>query len=248
MTDSVAGRLINVADPAPEYAWLGEAPEELSTGFDPDGWEDSIWVLHAMYEDPASVSDATVLEGGERRDGEGLAPSGVRVTGVQLGLTRNPGPPWRRLTWAELRARTGAPTPDVPPCFRWFPFSSWPASIAPPGEGSLDAESLQLLITILQESSSDGGRTECLASYALVPAGGEPELWRGLLHDVPQLPQLKPPGRAGVYDASPSNLWPEDRSWFVLTDWDLMGTKISGSAELIARLEAEPGLETIRWP
>ncbi|MFX4270757.1 hypothetical protein ACQBAR_09085 [Propionibacteriaceae bacterium Y1685] len=248
MNGSGAGHMINVADPTAEYAWLGESPEEVSTGFDPDGWAASIWVLHAMYEDPTSVSEATVPDGGERRAGGEPGSARARVTGVQLGLTRHPGRSWRRLTWAELRTRTGATTPAVPPCHRWFPYSVWPTTIVPPGEGSLDAESLQLLITILQENSSEGADTECLASYALVPAGGKPDLWRGALRDVPQLPSMRPPGRAGVYDASPSNIWPVDRSWFVLTDWDLMGTKISGSAELISRLEAEPGLETTRWP
>ena len=51
----------------------------------------------------------------------------------------------------------------------------------------------------------------------------------------------------GGLDCTPGNLWPDDRSWFVYTDADLMATKVSGSAALIAVLEGDPHLETLRW-
>jgi hypothetical protein len=46
--------------------------------------------------------------------------------------------------------------------------------------------------------------------------------------------------------STPSNLWPNDRSWFVYTDADLMATKVSGSAALIATLVDDAHLETLR--
>jgi len=46
---------------------------------------------------------------------------------------------------------------------------------------------------------------------------------------------------------TPSNLWPDDRSWFVYTDADLMATKVKGSAALIAALVDDVHLETLRW-
>ena len=46
---------------------------------------------------------------------------------------------------------------------------------------------------------------------------------------------------------TPSNLWPDDRSWLVYTDADLMATKVSGSAALIAELVNDVHLETLRW-
>ena len=39
------------------------------------------------------------------------------------------------------------------------------------------------------------------------------------------------------------NIWPAAREWFVYTDWDGWGTKVSGPAELIERLAADPELE-----
>ena len=49
-------------------------------------------------------------------------------------------------------------------------------------------------------------------------------------------------------DGTPSNIWPADRSWLVYTDFDLWGTKVSGSAHLVERLVADPELETMRLP
>ena len=47
---------------------------------------------------------------------------------------------------------------------------------------------------------------------------------------------------------SPINLWPTDTSWFVLTDWDLWGTKVSGSRELVAAVADDPAIETTSVP
>ena len=49
-------------------------------------------------------------------------------------------------------------------------------------------------------------------------------------------------------DGSPSNIWPDDRSWFVYTDWDLSGTRVSGSEELVASIVADQRLESISYP
>jgi hypothetical protein len=57
----------------------------------------------------------------------------------------------------------------------------------------------------------------------------------------------------GIYDwpeaaGSPSNIWPDDRSWFVYSNYDLSGTRVSGSAELVASVVADSELETITAP
>ncbi len=51
--------------------------------------------------------------------------------------------------------------------------------------------------------------------------------------------------RGGLH--TPNNFWPADRSWLVLTSHDLWATRVFGSAELIASLEAADELETLRW-
>lgn len=49
-------------------------------------------------------------------------------------------------------------------------------------------------------------------------------------------------------DFSPSNLWPEDRSWLLCTDYDLWGTKVVGPPSLIEALMNDRELETLRLP
>ena len=44
---------------------------------------------------------------------------------------------------------------------------------------------------------------------------------------------------------SPTNIWPTDRSWVVYTDYDLWGTRVSGSVSLIDALRNDPELETV---
>ena len=51
-----------------------------------------------------------------------------------------------------------------------------------------------------------------------------------------------------LYDersGAPTNVWPEDRAWFVYADWDLWATKVSGSPSLIDALRADTILETV---
>jgi hypothetical protein len=38
---------------------------------------------------------------------------------------------------------------------------------------------------------------------------------------------------------------PSDKSWFIYSDWDLWGTKVSGSHELARRVLADNRLETV---
>jgi hypothetical protein len=91
----------------------------------------------------------------------------------------------------------------------------------------------------------DGDDRPVLAYYALLATSdwnGGDMLFRGPIGDL-----------AGHYDdpavlGSPNNIWPEDRSWFVYTDNDLWGTKVSGSPTLIATLSQDRDLETVELP
>jgi hypothetical protein len=67
---------------------------------------------------------------------------------------------------------------------------------------------------------------------------GSPMVYRGPLGEVPELAT----GNGGY---TPSNIWPEDRSWFVFTHWDLSATRISGTPALAEALAARPDLESI---
>lgn len=47
---------------------------------------------------------------------------------------------------------------------------------------------------------------------------------------------------------SPANLWAEDRSWCLCTDYDLWGTKVAGPPSLIEALLSDAEIEAVRLP
>jgi hypothetical protein len=241
-------------DPNDSVRWLSKratGSEPLGyCGFNAVGWEADTWILNAMYEH-GQQTDITHQEVRQHQLEHGLVDpvmvGSVNLdertvsTGIGLGLTKSPGPGWRRLRWSELADRVPSPmeSSGVPPCCRWFSYSSWPANIRPPGEGSLDLESLQALIGILIAESTDGSATRCRCYFSPLAGGGlvNQRVFVGALGEIVSL---------SVEESySPSNLWPEDGSWFVYTDADLSGTKVSGSADLISMLDACSELETL---
>lgn len=238
-----------------EAEWLGGVHSEGAvTGFDASGWEASTWIAHAIYELPGVSRDYTHDEAHRAALASGavepliigdvnLDEVGV-VTGGGLGFAQRPAPAWQRLRWSELsrRLELGAQRHEYPPCHRWFPYSSWPASIEPPTEGSLDEVSLRALSRHLLDATV---ADDCVAFYGLLGRGmrdNSPAVFRGPISRVRDLIDDSA-GRIG----SPSNVWSIDRSWFVWTDWDLWATKVSGPLGLIEAIRSDPELESIEW-
>ncbi|WP_411126395.1 hypothetical protein [Streptomyces sp. x-19] len=247
--------------PSAETDWLVELCEEDGiTGFPPPGMPDAAWVLNAMYEHeqgPGTVSHHEVHQA-RLADGsiEPATFGGIdfevgTVTGGDLGRAEHPGPGWRRLRWAELARRTGDPIVREGhwPSFRSAPDGrtedgSWPVGIEPPTEGSLDRESWNRLIEILREHSPAGPDTRCCAYYNPLVMGDFDHLHvrSGRLRDARALYDID------EVEFSPSNLWPEDRSWIVYTDYDLWGTKVVGPTALIDALVDDAEIEAVRLP
>ncbi|MFW6639308.1 hypothetical protein ACOALZ_04630 [Nocardiopsis algeriensis] len=232
------------------------------TGFMPPPLPDAVWVLHPMYEHEHGPSDRTYDDYHRARSANtgvsswrfgDVDPTRVgTVIGGGLGRAEHPGPGWRRLRWEELARRVG--DPPVPegllPSYRCFPSAkrqgSWPLGIVPPTEGSLDRQSWKRLIEILDQCSPAGADTRCLSYHSPltlrtadygslhVRAGrlGDAEI----LYDFPEA------------DFSPSNLWAEDCSWVVCTDYDLWATKVAGPAALIEALLSDTEIEAVRLP
>jgi hypothetical protein len=233
--------------------WLkAQVPGGGLTGYAATGWDASIWIPHAMYETdqlPGGLThdDLARIE----RDAGASDPTGFpalddmlsrgTLTGAQLGWSAWPGPRWKRLLWREHGRRLGI---DPFACFvdsRSFPHDSWPVNIAPPAEGSLDREQFFRLVEQLEAVTPAQARC-CSAFYAMLATNDLEErvIYRGGVRELVEL------YKDDEHGGSPSNIWPDDRSWFVYTDWDLWATKISGPRELIDRLASDPELEAVR--
>ncbi|MFJ1768527.1 hypothetical protein ACIOD2_50000 [Amycolatopsis sp. NPDC088138] len=242
--------------------WLRELCGDGLTGFMPPAMPDAAWVLNTMYEHEDGPTGTSHHEYHQARLADGSArpqavngvdlEAGSTVTGGGLGRAGHPGPGWRRLRWAELARRTGDPVvPDgLLPSYRCFPSAtkegSWPLGIIPPAEGSLDRETWTRLIGILAEHSPAGPDTRCLAYYSPLTLGAADfenlHVRKGILGDAGIL--YDDPGTG----FSPSNLWAEDRSWCLCTDYDLWATKVAGSPLLIEALLKDLEIEAIRPP
>jgi hypothetical protein len=225
--------------PADESAldWIKQASHTSSTvatGFDVGDLPDSILVLHRMYE---RVDGRPIPDGGEPPDGD-------------------PRPGWigpltdayRRLTWREYAHRRGIDLIDPD---RWpFTFADdgidQEANLNPPSEGSIDdVATWKALTAILTAHSPEGPDTWCTAYYFVImaygPLGRAPNIYRGRLGDADDLI-----ARPEVNYNSPHNLWPDDHSWVLHTDYDAWYTKISGTTDLIQAIANSPDLETLR--
>jgi hypothetical protein len=235
----------------------GLTHQELRRQLDPDGvgerpTADELRALLSRGLNEVADSELEELVAAVRRSGGPgggvvvATADGLIDTGIPLGFVETPhGTDWRRLRWADLAEREGRGLgADVRwPGYAWFS-ESFPVGIQPPPEGSLDELTLHALIRVLGRTSPPDVVADCVAYYSAVATFGRNErfVFTGDLRDVPQL--LSGEHRM---KATPSNLWPADRSWFVYTDADLMATKVSGSAELIATIEADEELETLHW-
>lgn len=222
-----------------ETAWTGS--DTYFTGLDIDHWEDQIWVLHKAFindqmsgelsydEVEKSLPDVDSTEFDKQLNEKTVN------SGICLGFTDLPDPPWRSITWAEIAEKhnfslklASGNSGELVPGFRCFPFSSWPTNMIAPSMGSLDLESFAVIAELLSVHSA-----LCFAFYGVLDS----RCYRG---DVSDLGYVIEGERF-----TPNNIWPEDKSWFVYTDYDLMGTKISGTKELVDEIRANKDLETI---
>lgn len=245
--------MVEQSDPA-RMDWIRDRyPDSGVAGYDVTGWDDSVWILHRMYEDVGSTDETTWADAGKHQipisqdeplivGQKNLDEVGI-TTGITLGDREEPvAAGWERLAWEELARRLGVTFSDVagPPCDRWFPYESWPMRIEPAAEGSLDAADLGDLLDVLARHSIVSLDTPCLCYFA-------PLVWAN--YDTVDLRAATLGEVLDICEAeqqSPSNFWPEDRSWFVYTNWDLEGTRVSGTRALVDDLIDDSRLETIR--
>jgi hypothetical protein len=232
--------------------WLGGTNASI-TGYEHDGYEASIWVLHAMYASPSlvglgthdDVHRAELAVGAPPLEFNGVSLEVGEMVGTPIEFYGSPGVGWSRLSWRDFLGSAMPPASVVgPPCNGWFDrATTFHAMVCPPGEGTLDHQSLFALISALGVESGDGLDTPCISCFALMATDHfeGPEAWSSPLIEIPSL--LKAFG--GPYLWTPSNIWSADHSWLVTTDHDLWATKVSGSKALIGLLAEVESLECL---
>jgi len=215
---------------ADDVAWLDSLGESRMGGWTPraGAFQDDIWVLHPMYEN--------------------LTP---RVRG---------GTPGDRVRWSEVWRRNGLKLGQgmtFPPGIMWIvgptggnqrdgPFAK--EKLILPEEDTMDAETVAALLPRLP-----GGTGMVHAIWDDLAAARIPRVFEenggferiGVHASIADIIEVTSLFGQGLH--TPSNFWPEDRSWLVLTEYDLWATQVFGSTELIASLEQAPDLETLRW-
>ncbi len=228
--------------------------ESLHTGL-PAPWMPScVRILHAAWESPGpslGVSHhqvrAEALATGEIEPvhiGDVDMEVGI-LTGVS-GRMETPPQGWRRLRWSEIAARIGVELDPTEASLegQLLPFltdRSWPSSVVPPPEGTLDELSLRVLADILQVLH----RGLTIAYSTRDDWFGDGGFSRGTVREVWELSMER--------GYSPNNWWPDDRSWLVCTDYDSQATDFFGDAQVVEAVATVPELETlpgtgIRWP
>lgn len=235
----------------PELVWLGE--RFFGDGFLadllgdqlPDGFTHSTWILHTQFFRPADVTP-------EPEDG-------VRLP----GFGAHPPYRWQRIKWAETAAGKGVPMQgpagddgfEIPPAYCWSALLNdsgadyvvMPPGVAPqdsfwPTEGSLGKADLEALVPVL---AAHTGSTRMLGRFSPIANIFEAESMRMFSFDLAtMLPSML---ATGQQEFSPELWWPEDRAWLLWTDYDLMGTRVFGSKDLIDDLHASADIETLNW-
>jgi hypothetical protein len=110
----------------------------------------------------------------------------------------------------------------------------------------MDRESFLRLVHLLSTQPGNTGQTPVMCFFAPLATGED-------TFDKPLVVTHSLDGLAKLYDwdavhGPPGNVWPLDRSWFVYTDWDLSGTRVGGSPDLVASVVADSQLETVSYP
>lgn len=147
-----------------------------------------------------------------------------------------------RIPWKDLAERCGLPF--MPTLSSWsftrvFPGGSWPRRLIGPEEGSIAADDLHRLTSLLRRHSPT---VRCFFHVAML---GTTEwkgdlLFEGMLDDA----LLFPDTVKGVR-LTPTHWFPSDRAWFVCTDYDLTFTLVGGSQGLVDDLLNSADLECV---
>ncbi|WP_051711439.1 hypothetical protein [Streptomyces sp. NRRL S-350] len=153
----------------------------------------------------------------------------------------------RRVRWADALAVADRQLADWPFTLSYLLFDDRvrpAAEVEYPQLGAPDRACLARLVEVLARHSADGPETACCFAVAAIEYLSEPvAAHRGRLDEALAHHDADPSGCR-----FPAHWWPSDRSWFVLTNYDLSATEVFGPPALIADLLTDTELEAVRHP
>lgn len=217
-----SGGSIRIAENADEAAWIAGLVGPFASGV--GGLVPRVFGAYARVFHPAHAWD-----GSEVRWATVAASSGRTMHALAEFIALSP----------EVRTSAGHPV------------------LQPPSDGELPPTTLATLVDDFARYTSTpddchfgvwegyGGAAAALHRAAKLRL---PErtylLLRGPLRGVQDIGWQWDSG--SFHQRSPNLMWPSDRAWFLASEIDLDSTFVGGSAELVAALIADPGLEA--WP
>ncbi len=200
-------------------------------------------IFHPIYED-LSITDRTITWNDLEDKGDPSDPidiilsNSVTVYGGEYDEAA-----LRRLKWSDLAKQRGLlafhPEINADTFTRNFPGRSWPRYLIGADEGQLDADACQRLV---HHIASLYGDVKCFFLYDLISTFDYESdlLFEGTLQDVFAARAVE------RVNSSPNRWWPEDRRWFIHTDYDLTFTLVGGEIDLIDALVSDEELECVR--
>ena len=148
-----------------------------------------------------------------------------------------------RIRWKEL-ARLFAVPFEAEICHEWFRVSMkesgcWPRFLGGPDEGSLSAEELSAVLSVLRPFASTRDSFFRFSEIAFI-ATDKPIHFSGTLEELSAFLA------EGKYQLTPEYWWPADHSWCVCSDYDLTFTIVAGSKELVSGVLNDATLEALQ--
>ncbi|RIW34025.1 hypothetical protein D3H55_10540 [Bacillus salacetis] len=181
-------------------------------------------IMHPIHKD-LSITDKNLLWSQFSPDDEIVYGSRERISFKDLALNYN-------LKYTkEFSSRTIINLHGI----------SGPRYLLFPAEGTLDGETLQALLPILQSFTTGS----CYFQYDLVAVNSYSEkhgngyLYYGDLGEVSALSE------SADHIGTPNYWWPENRDWCLHTNHDLDFTLFGGSIQMIQKLKDDDSLEII---
>ncbi|MBC7461493.1 MAG: hypothetical protein H7287_09035 [Thermoleophilia bacterium] len=223
---------MEVIEDTSEFDWLRpyfKGPKGMVADDVPEHFEAYCIVMHPLFRVPVDAIRSMDTSSLPERAQQLLAESASVSADFDEARAE-------RVTWRTLCEQRGV---TFEAGFTPAELGRWPDGYLT-DEGTPGVEFTSALMSHVAPTTGD---QECLFWYMCPPAefgDNVREFYKGKLDDLPSLLQdFRSP-------YSPTYAWPSDRNWVVHCDYDSSYTVVAASKSVIASIEADDRLETLR--